>query len=153
MALLAEYETIDPALRRADEPWLHAARGAVQVAAGAYEEAISEIRQWDEARAWCATCPAPELARAYDLAGEADSAIAIYERYLTTPSLQAAVADEFNRGPAYERLGALYEARGDVESAIYYYGKLVEFWADADPELQPRVEAARRAIASLSGDR
>ena len=35
MALLAEYETIDPALRRAGEPWLHAARGAVQIAAGA----------------------------------------------------------------------------------------------------------------------
>ncbi len=152
MALLAEYETIDPALRRADEPWLHAARGAVQIAAGAYEEAIGEIRQWDEARVWCATCPAAELARAYDLAGEADSAIAIYERYVTTPSLQGAVADAFNRGPAYERLGALYEARGDAEKAIYYYGKLVEFWADADPELQPRVEAARRAMSALSPD-
>jgi DNA-binding SARP family transcriptional activator len=53
---------------------------------------------------------------------------------------------------AYERLGELYEQRGDTAKAIYYYGKLVELWKDADPELQPRVEAARRAIEALSPD-
>ncbi len=45
-----------------------------------------------------------------------------------------------------------FEQRGNTERAIYYYGKLVELWKDADPELQPRVEAARRAIAALSPD-
>ncbi len=29
---------------------------------------------------------------------------------------------------------------------------VVELWKDADPELQPRVEAARRAIRALSPD-
>jgi hypothetical protein len=53
----------------------------------------------------------------------------------------------------YERLGDLYEQQGDTAKATYYYGKLVELWKDADPELQPRVEAARRAIEALSTDR
>jgi hypothetical protein len=52
----------------------------------------------------------------------------------------------------YERLGDLYEQRGDTAKAVYYYGKLVDLWKDADPELQPRVEAARRAIEALSPD-
>ena len=53
----------------------------------------------------------------------------------------------------YERLGELYEQRGSAERAIYYYGRFVELWQDADPDLQPRVEAARRAIDALSRDR
>ena len=34
----------------------------------------------------------------------------------------------------------------------YLGGKLVDLWKDADPELQPRVEAARRAMEALSPD-
>jgi hypothetical protein len=52
----------------------------------------------------------------------------------------------------YERLGELYEQRGEAAKAVLYYGKLVDLWQDANPELQPRVEAARRAIAALSRD-
>jgi tetratricopeptide (TPR) repeat protein len=64
-----------------------------------------------------------------------------------------ALADGFFLPDAYERLGMLYEERGDIEKAIYYYGLLAELWKDADPELQPWVEAARRAIEALSTDR
>jgi DNA-binding SARP family transcriptional activator len=53
---------------------------------------------------------------------------------------------------SYERLGALHKQRGDTAKAIYYYAKFAELWQDADPELQPRVEAARRAIEALSPD-
>ncbi len=53
----------------------------------------------------------------------------------------------------YERLGELYEQRGSAERAIYYYGRFVDLWEDADPELHPRVDAARRAIDALSTDR
>lgn len=53
----------------------------------------------------------------------------------------------------YERLGELYDKRGSAERAIYYYGRFVDLWQTADPELQPRVEVARRAIAALSSDR
>jgi tetratricopeptide (TPR) repeat protein len=102
----------------------------------------------------CRSCALPPLADAYDLAGEADSAVAVYERYLGkryfgSEELHAALR---YLPSIYERLGALYEARGEPARAIHYYGKLVELWQDADPELQPRVEAARRAIAALSPD-
>ncbi len=61
-------------------------------------------------------------------------------------------ADARHLAFAYERLAALYEERGEAEKAIYYYGRLVELWSEADPELQPRVSAARRAISALSPD-
>ena len=51
-----------------------------------------------------------------------------------------------------ERLGDLYAEQGNTEKAILYYGLLIDLWKDADPELQPRVEAARRAISALSPD-
>ncbi len=56
-------------------------------------------------------------------------------------------------GLAYERLGALYEDRGDREKAIRHYSRLVELWSDCDPELRPRVERAVGAIEALSPDR
>jgi tetratricopeptide (TPR) repeat protein len=94
-----------------------------------------------------------QLGRAYDMAEQPDSAIANYERYVNAQSFWAIFPHAYQLAPAYERLGALYEQQGDVRKAIYYYGKLVELWENADPELQPRVDAARRAMAALSGDR
>jgi hypothetical protein len=52
----------------------------------------------------------------------------------------------------YERLADLYKQRADTANAIRCYGKLVDLWKDADPKLQPRIEAARRAIDALSPD-
>lgn len=40
-----------------------------------------------------------------------------------------------------------------VDYILDYYGKLIEHWNDADAELQPRVDAAQRAIGALSPDR
>jgi len=151
--MIAGYERIDPALRRADEGELHAARGVVETAEGDYEEAIRHLRLWEAVPKTCALCWVPNMARAYDLAGEADSAVAIYERYVMHPSPFRLFTDSFYLGPAYERLGDLYEQRGDTTSAIRYYAKLVDLWKDADPELRPRVEAARRAVEALSTDR
>jgi len=51
----------------------------------------------------------------------------------------------------YVHLGELYEERGDRGRAADYYNRLVKLWHDADPELQPRVEAARRALERLQG--
>lgn len=95
----------------------------------------------------------PLLGRAYDLAAEADSAIAVYERYSEHTEDDKIMEDAFHLAWTYERLGDLYEQQGDTAKAVYYYGKLVDLWKDADPELQPRVEAARRAMAALSTDR
>ena len=152
-ALLAEFETvIDPDIRRTTEDDYRRALGSVALAQGRLSDAIEEFRKRDEA-ASCPTCGLPDLAFAYAAAGQPDSAIVVYERYLATPWLWRLFMDAWRLGPAYEDLASLYEQQGDVEKALYYYGKLASLWEDADPELQPRVEAARRAISALSSDR
>ena len=45
--------------------------------------------------------------------------------------------------------GQLYDEAGDRQKAVEYYAKFVELWRDADPELQPRVEAAQRRIDEI----
>jgi hypothetical protein len=49
-----------------------------------------------------------------------------------------------------ERLAQLYDAKGESAKAVKYYQKFVELWKSADPELQPRVVAARARLARLS---
>ncbi len=56
------------------------------------------------------------------------------------------------RGPTHLRRAEIYERLGDREKALEHYAHFVELWKDADPELQPRVEAARRATEALSPD-
>jgi tetratricopeptide (TPR) repeat protein len=84
----------------------------------------------------------------FDRAGQPDSAIAYMERRFAIPSLGP-------RGGAevYERLGQLYEKRGDKQRAVKAYQQVVELWKDADPVLQARVEAARARIGALGSGR
>ena len=94
-----------------------------------------------------------DLARAFDQAGMADSAIARYEM-----SLDYGDAFELFEGTrqipiTLERLARLYDSSGDLERAAGYYGRFVELWADADPDLQPRVEAARARLEEIVRER
>jgi tetratricopeptide (TPR) repeat protein len=50
-------------------------------------------------------------------------------------------------------LARAYEQTGEHDKARKEYAFFVEAWQDADPELQPWVEDARRALARLSPDR
>ena len=151
-ALLAEYEaTRPPDMRHANEPALHTARGDLALAEGRYGDAIREYRLGDEG--FCEPCMGYRLGRAYEMAGRPDSAIANIERYVNGHSVLLIFSHSYQLAPAYERLGALYERQGDARKAIYYHGKLVALWENADPELRPRVAAARRAIQALSTDR
>lgn len=51
----------------------------------------------------------------------------------------------------HERLGRVYEALGRDADAAHHYARFAELWADADPELQPRVRTARERAAALGG--
>ncbi len=153
--MVAQYEEIiPPELRRqpGQENSFHHALGDIAMAEERFSDAVAEYSLADESTD-CAICELPQLGRSYDAGGEADSAIAIYERFLATPWLNREFPDAFNLHWMYERLAALYEGQRETEKAVYYYGRLVELWNDADPELQPRVEAARRAIRALSPDK
>jgi tetratricopeptide (TPR) repeat protein len=47
------------------------------------------------------------------------------------------------------RLGNLHEQLGEFEEARASYEYALLSWQDADPELQPRIQEARRALARL----
>jgi len=53
------------------------------------------------------------------------------------------------RAAAEELRGQIAEQRGDTVAAIRGYRNFVDLWKDADGELQPRVTAARAALARL----
>ena len=102
----------------------------------------------------CSRCGLYTLGRVLDKLGQADSAIAVFERALSQPPSGASWLEEITFiGPTYQRLGELYDARGDREKALLYYGKFVEAWTKADPEWQPRVAGAKARMAQLAGER
>ena len=51
-----------------------------------------------------------------------------------------------------ERLGQLYETVGNNEKAAENYRAFIDLWKNADPELQPRVTAARAKLRRMQLD-
>jgi len=150
-ALLAEYRESGAEERnrqsRAEYRW---ASGTVALAEGRGQDAIEEFRLSDDGP--CILCRLTWLARAYDAAGNTDSVLALYERYLTTPWPERLALDFDELAGVYLRLGELHAERGDRDRAVEYYHRFVELWTDADPELQPFVENTRAALARLTGE-
>jgi tetratricopeptide (TPR) repeat protein len=141
---------LDEDRRRLEAGGFAGARGVLAHVEGRHERAVEDLRRAHDDAEECVICWLPELGRAYDGAGAADSAIAVYERYLKTPWLFRAGYDAAFRGPTLERLAELYDERGDGATAARYYAEFVELWSGADPELQPRVESARRRLQALA---
>jgi eukaryotic-like serine/threonine-protein kinase len=147
-AIMAEFDA-----RRHDSPttrdsvFLHRMRGQIAIAAHDYATAQSELRITE--RVGCLVCDLPELGRAYDLGGVPDSAIAVYERYLTTKWPDRAEVDAVFLPAVHKRLGELYEARGEREKALAHYRAFIDLWKDADPEMQPKVTDAKQRVAGL----
>lgn len=111
------------------------------VAVANYRVASPAIQPWQRL---------PDLARAYDLAGNADSALAVYARYVGTSEFGKLGTDAAYLAPSLKRLGELYEAKGDRDNAIKQYTRFVELWKNADPELQPQVAAVRDRLRKLT---
>jgi tetratricopeptide (TPR) repeat protein len=154
-ALLADYarETTDTLQRRQNESAYHLATGEVLLAERRFPEALTEFRRGDIGPdGWpanaCVTCLPWDLARTFDTAGQADSAIVMYERVLV-PNWSTTM-DAVRVPLSQERLGALYESKRDRVKAAAHYREFVALWKNADAELQPRVAAARAAIKRLA---
>jgi tetratricopeptide (TPR) repeat protein len=155
--MMSEYRReVDEALRRA-APGALSAAGSIQLATGRLRDALVTFRRLRE-------LPVPgteggpleessRLAEAYDRLGETDSALASYERFATTPFLSFGGRRPLLLAPTYRRLGELYEQRGDRDKAAEFYGKFIELWKDADPELQPMVQEVKPRMARLAGER
>jgi tRNA A-37 threonylcarbamoyl transferase component Bud32/tetratricopeptide (TPR) repeat protein len=160
-SVVAQYaaDVKDSAVIRDREPERHNTLAEIALAEKRYRDAMAEFRLGDRRPDGpvngCAACLPAYLARAFDLAEMPDSAIAMYERYLATPSFPFAFIpaprqlDPTYRAGAHKRLGELYEAKGDRQKAISHYLAFVELWKDADPVLAPKVTAVRQRLAHL----
>ena len=125
-------------------------RGLIALAERQPAQAIPSLAAAASLSARCELCYLADLGRAYDEAGKADSALAVYQRYLDTPSPFRRNTDGLMLAGTLKRAGELYEARGDTARAITAYARFTSLWKNADPELQPRVAEVRQRLESLT---
>jgi tetratricopeptide (TPR) repeat protein len=144
----------DTVRQRLQAPARHLRLGAIAFGEGRYTDAVDELRLSDrlpDGPAYaCATCVDLPLALSFDRAGQADSAIAHYEHFVTTPSMDKLDQDALRLAWTLRRLGELYEAKHDGASAIAYYQKFLDLWKNADLELQPQVARVRAKLQQLA---
>ncbi len=147
--MVRRWGEVDPNARHeAEHGFAHA---WVVLARGDSEEAIRRFREAETPE--CQVCAMPGIAAAFEAAGQPDSAIVYYEEYLARPNLFRGALDSRYLGPGIERLGQLYDRKGDLENAAKYYAMFAELWADADDELQPRVRAAQARLEEILRER
>ena len=161
-SVIAQYrrDVTDTARLRIQSADLHSTLGAIALARGDPKGALDEFRKGDvsydgQPARECAPCIHFALGRAFDAAGQTDSTIAEYEAYLATPYWNKlfgddGFGDEIVLAGIEKRLGELYEAKGDRQKAIAHYTTFIDLWKNADPDLRPSVDVARRKVARLS---
>jgi eukaryotic-like serine/threonine-protein kinase len=149
--LLREYERlVPPGVRRA-ERGEGLAYGVVLEGEGKPIEAADAYLDANRRTGGCGTCGLFFLASLLDRRGSIDSARVAFEALVNTPTVMGRLgAESFGLAPSYKRLGELYEAGGDRKRAADYYGRFVDLWKDADPELQPGVREVRQRLARLA---
>ena len=153
--IMARYdaEVRDTTLRRVLESRVHQVLGEIAIAEHRPLDALAEFRRGDttyDGRPTndCAACLPLQLARAFDAGKERDSAVAYYERYLATPRFEKPEEqDPRYLAMVYRRLGELAGEGRDVRRASLYYGRFVELWKSASPELQPIIAMIQRRAA------
>ncbi|MBT8395970.1 MAG: tetratricopeptide repeat protein, partial [Gemmatimonadetes bacterium] len=106
------------------------------------ESAASRLR--------CLRCARFYLGHGFQLADDAEKAIDAYEAYVQDGFFDASLYEMHFPAPVvHERLGVLYEEVGNPEKAAQHYREFARRWANADPDLQPRVQRALERAAEL----
>jgi tetratricopeptide (TPR) repeat protein len=158
-AMLTQFQNDDPAAKAPDtKSDVALAEGRIAIAEGKFDDAIRQIRaaelREDGLPVECRACVEFELARAFDLDHQNDSAVVHLERYLSFPpaerSLGFVTADYLYLAGVEKRLGELYEEKHDRTRALQHYGAFVDLWKGADPDLQPVVASVRQRMALLT---
>jgi tetratricopeptide (TPR) repeat protein len=149
--LMEEYARTVPALVQKADPERFEALGNIAMAEGRYDEALKNF-QATRVDNGCTLCGTFEIAAAFAKLGQPDSARAYYEVYLRGADGFRLRVDADHLAATYQRLGELYEAKGDHARAREYYVKLLDLWKTADPELQPIVRDTKERVARLSGE-
>ncbi len=136
--LEAHAEHMDPPPDAVPNPWWQAAWGLIALDVSRPAKAVERFRLWDEGIG-CSVCALGDLARALEAAGRPDSAIVVWERYLSAPDPQRIEWDPYYLGIARERLAALYVANGRGPEATAIRESLAGQWSQADPLIRARV--------------
>ena len=153
--VMSQHEArLDTLGRRQDAVFLARTRGTIALAEGKADSAVAYFRRGDmEAdglpSASCTVCTPLFVGLAFDRGGQADSARTYLRQYVEMSGTSHSGVDRFYLAPALYRLGELYES-ADKKLATEYYGRFVDLWANADPDLQPRVAEARKRIDRLN---
>ncbi|HEX5820113.1 MAG TPA: tetratricopeptide repeat protein [Gemmatimonadales bacterium] len=134
-------------LRRSVKPWLD---GLALLATSRAREAIDLLRE-AEALDECTMCVLPDLARAYEEAGDPDGATTTYDRYLGTPWIARHEVDAWAYGWSLLRAGELLEKEGQISRATTAYEQLLALWRPADEQLAPVQQELRGRLAKLRG--
>jgi eukaryotic-like serine/threonine-protein kinase len=127
------------------------ARAVAVMAAGKPADAIPLFREADRTYFSCERCTMINLARAFDLAGQRDSSIVYFQRFVDTPHNEMFEDQDYLAG-SYKRLGELYQAAGDLPKAARNLEKFIELWKNADAELQPKVREARERLTRIRAE-
>ena len=124
--------------------------GYIAVAESRFTDAIDAFRGDPDGAIQCPLCGVYELGTVYERIGQADSAVAVYERYLASKNLFRVVTDGARLGQTLLALGDLYREQGRYRDAARVYSRFVDLWDAADPELQARVSEVRSILDQLS---
>ena len=157
-ALLSRFdsEVRDTAVRRIQHSSYESALANVAAGERRWNDAVTLFRKSDRNPDGPATGNpvgvSTNLIWVWATAGMADSAIAEYERYLKSPfGSRAREGPDYDvPAPIIEALAKMYDAKGNTDRAIALYRDFIELWKGADPELQPRVAAARARLQALT---
>jgi len=146
---------LDSLTRR--QEWVFEARVRAEIARaeGKVDSAVAWYRRGDNEAdglptSNCTVCTPLWIGLAFDGGGKADSARVYLTQYAEMTGTGRNSIDPRYLGPVLFRLGELYENAHDVTRATEYYGRFVDLWTKADPELLPRVADARKRIEQLN---
>ena len=129
--------------------------GEIALAEGRAADAVALFRKADQQEdgspVECDACTYFNLGRAFDKAGQLDSARAYFEKYLTIPAVPDRRLQVEGRALALiqKRLGEMYDSKNERLKAIAHYAAFVDQWKDADADLQPVVVSVKKRLAEL----
>jgi len=130
--------------------------GAIAAAEHQWDRAVAAYLAWNSAPAGSSmhlyNRGLPEAAAILARQGKSDTAIALFQRALSTSSTFGGPLYESSWYPqALDRLGDLYEAKGDKGKAAAYWQKYLRMFKHPDPPITAQVAAVKAKLAGVGG--